>query len=293
MGNAPAPGNESDKSNGRTNPVETPKKHPLRVFGKGVVAFAAGVVALAALVTLAGSAIIKTIDPYRDSKEEIRFLGIDLDVEAVNGKLGTPEESHALCKVTSVCHAVKDDGLLLNVYRDDHYTVRAVFDEGTMEFYAVTLGNPEIGKFRSSMFKPHVRWLDRDLGILGERTYVKIHEKAAVDVKPATRIFLGSRESAYAEVLLAGGAGDGQGLILGWAPDGYAKLPWNLEGANALYDAQPATGEGSAPFEAADNFRVASVPNTYGVFHEDGGHTGSILRDPGNVIELLLFGNRF
>lgn len=221
-----------------------------------------------------------TADPLQARKEAIDSLALEQSVEFVTSKLGVAQESHPLCKKISSCSQYESDEPLLNIYRDEHYTVRAVFDANSLNFFAVTT--------KSDQFKPQIRWL-YDLGGLGEFTYKEA--STADGIQPAAvKIHLGPRSTAYAEIVSVGAPGHYQGLMLGSAPDGYGKLPWDIEGAEALSAQQISTSDQQALLAAADSFRAASAPNTIGLFLDDGGTVSKLLHDPQNAISILYAG---
>ncbi|WP_445154034.1 ETEC_3214 domain-containing protein [Arthrobacter sp. Hor0625] len=221
-------------------------------------------------------------DPFQAQKEAIDSLALEQSVEFVNSKLGVPRESHPLCSKTSTCSLGTSGEPLLNIYRDDHYTVRAIFDANSLKFFAVTM--------ESDQYKPHIRWL-YGLGAVGEFTY---KDAAVTDgIEPtALMIQLGPRSSAYAEIISVGAPGHYQGLILGWAPDGFGNLPWDSKGAEALSAKQISSTDRQALLEAAGSFRSGSVPNTVGLFLDDGGTMSQLLNDPQNAIAILYAGTR-
>ena len=221
-----------------------------------------------------------TGDPFQAQKEAVDSLALEQSVESVNSKLGVPKESHPLCSKISSCSQDTSREPLLNIYRDEHYTVRAVFDANGLNFFAVTMA--------SDQFKPHIRWL-YDLGALGEFTY---EEASAADgIQPtAVMIHMGPRSSAYAEIVSVGAPGHYQGLMLGWAPDGFGNLPWDIEGAGALNTKQISSSDQQALLAAAGPFRAGSVPNTVGLFLDDGGTMSELLHDPQNAISILYAG---
>jgi hypothetical protein len=221
-----------------------------------------------------------TADPFQAQNEAIDSLALEQSVEFVNGKLGVPQESHPLCSKISSCSQDTSGEPLLNVYRDEHYTVRAVFDANSLKFFAVTT---ESGKF-----KPHVRWL-YDLGALGEFTYKDA--SAADGIQPtAAMVHLGPRSSSYAEIVSVGAPGHYQGLMLGWAPDGLGNLRWDSKGAEDLNAKQISSSDQQAWLAAAGSFRAGSVPNTIGLFLDDGGTMTKLLHDPQNAIAILYAG---
>lgn len=225
-------------------------------------------------------AVSGTADPFQAEQKAIDSLALEQSVEFVNSKLGVPRESHPLCSKISSCSQDTSGEPLLNIYRDEHYTVRAVFDANSLNFFAVTA--------ESDQFKPRVRWLS-DLGILGEFTYMDA--SAAVRIQPtAVTIFLGPRSSSYAETFSVGAAGHYQGLMLGFAPDGLGNLPWDSKGAEALSAKQIPPTDRQALVAAAGPFRAGSVPNTIGLFLDDGGTMSKLLQDPGKAIAILYTG---
>ncbi|WP_157366305.1 ETEC_3214 domain-containing protein [Arthrobacter sp. Soil763] len=225
-------------------------------------------------------AVQSTPDAFQAQKEAIDSLALEQSAEFVSSKLGVPRESHPLCSKVSTCSQGTPGEPLLNIYRDDYYTVRAIFDANSLKFFAVTM--------ESDQYKPHIRWL-YDLGALGEFTYKDA--SVADGIEPtAAMIHLGPRSSSYAEIISVGAPGHYQGLILGWAPDGFANLPWDIKGAEALNAKQIPSSDRKTLLKAADPFRAGSVPNTAGLFLDDGGPVSKLLQDPGNAITILYAG---
>jgi hypothetical protein len=219
-------------------------------------------------------------DPFQAQKEAIDSLALEQSVEFVNSKLGVPQESHPLCSKISSCRQDTSGEPLLNIYRDEHYTVRAVFDANSLNFFTVTM--------ESDQFKPHIRWL-YDLGALGEFTYKDASVADGIQPIGAT-IHLGPRSSSYAEIVSVGAPGHYQGLMLGWAPDGFGNLPWDSKGAEALNAKQISSSDQQALLAAAGSFRAGSVPNTVGLFLDDGGTMSELVHDPQNVIAIFYVG---
>jgi hypothetical protein len=277
--------NSSDDKDGGSRIARAIASHKKRTFWIVlglVVALAAGFNTLRDAGSSVSSMITEVTDPFREQKEAIDALALEQTVEYVNSKLGQPQQSEALCSEGLFCGKDTSRDLRLNIYRNEHYTVRAVFEANSLKFFAVTL--------RTDQFKPQIRWLDHELGFLGEVTYKQAYESVPAGVEPdAAMILLGPRSSSYAEVLAAGAPADYQGLVLAWAPDGYGKLPWNVEGAQVLSAAQLSSNDQLPGLDAAESFRTGSVPNTFGLFHDDG-FVGDLIHDPQNTISILYKG---
>lgn len=215
---------ESKSGNRLLKILETLKRHPLIVILGVLVAVAASFTTVLDMTERVKPIISNAIDPYHAQKEAVNSLQLQQTVDFVNSNLGQPEVSEDLCKVTATCTNGEQSRMLLNIYRDEQYTIRAVFDENSLDFFAVTL--------QSEKFKPQIHWLDYDLGALGTVTYQQAYDPVDGVVEPTAQIFFGPQTTAYAEVFAAGAPAQYQGLMLGWAPDGFGNLPWDLAGGN-------------------------------------------------------------
>lgn len=204
-----------------------PKRHM-----KGRIV-AAGVAALSAVALFAGctsnvrqagpdrpSDGSQTAHPYQDDQQALDSLALG-DAEAfVTSRLGEPRQSLDLCSEAGICRPTPAHRPVLNVYRHENYTVRAVFDGNKMEFYAVTR--------ESEQFKPHLK-MPFDWGELGEFTYAQASGIAPDDLDAFHR-----RYPSYAEVKSLG-APNFQGIVLGYSPDGHGdERSWDVEMAQIL-----------------------------------------------------------
>jgi hypothetical protein len=278
------PTQEKDTSNSRVvRTIESLKKHPLVTVLGTLVAVVAGCATIMDMSERMAPVVENVIAPTRAQEEAISSLALEQTVDFVNGKLGQPQQSEDLCRVVPICSSTRTGEPTLNVYRDEHYTVRAVFEANSLEFFSVTL--------ESEIFRPHIKWNGYDLGVLGQVKYAEAYQPVTVNVEPtAVMIFLGPQSSAYTEVVAPGAPGDYQGLILASAPDGNGEVAWDMEGAVALNEAQLASAGKPASLDQAHEFRAGSAPNTFGMFHDDGDHIGNLLHDPQNALTLLYAG---
>jgi hypothetical protein len=239
----------SDSDSRFVSLVEKFKGHPLGYILIAIIVSLGAVAAAYQGYQLIKTAVVNSTNPYHAQKDAIASLALGGTVEFVNGKLGQPQQSGDLCRQVSFCAPDQPDEVLLNVYRDEQYTVRAVFEQNSLEFFAVTV--------ETEKFKPDISWLGYELGQLGEFTYADAEDAMDGDVHPTA---LASQSSAYAEVIAVGGAGDYQGLMLAWALDGYGNLPWNAEGARKLNESHPANAADA--LKVAEDFRAGSAPKT-------------------------------
>jgi hypothetical protein len=214
-----------------------------------------------------------------EAEEAIASLKTEQTLEYVNSKLGEPQQSKDLCAGIRVCGQDTSHKPELKIYRNEYYTVRAVFDGNSMEFFAVTLGSGEV--------KPRPSW-NPSLGPLGEFTYKEVsYGNAPKDLTKAAISIASGAKHAYAEVTPLGEPGHNRGLVLATAPDGY-EIAWDRAAGQALIAVQDSSG-GQVGLEAADAFRANSAPDTFGLFHDDG-YVGNLLHDPQNVIQILYLG---
>jgi hypothetical protein len=240
----------------------------------GVIgALAGGISNVGGVVSSASSQINNIIHPYQKEQEVIDSLTLQQTTGFVNSKFGEPQQSEDLCARARICGQDTSHDLKLKVYRNEHYILRAVFDGDSLEFFAVTM--------KSGKFKPHPKW-NYDIGPLGDRTY-----KQAFQGLEWTEAAIQSRPKAltYAEVTPLGGPGNYSGLVLASAPDG-ASQRWDTAAAQELLAVQSASGGRLTGLSAADPFRANSVPNTFGIFHDDG-FLGTLLHEPQNAISIL------
>ena len=191
---------------------------------------------------------------------------------SVNDRLGEPRQSMDLCSEIG-CKPTESNKPVLNIYRHEDYTVRAVFDGNKLEFYAVTR--------ESEKYKPNLK-LPFDWGELGEFTYTNGITPDDVDV-------FHRRFPSYAEVKPLGPPGHDLGTVLGFTPDGYSDdQSLYLEGLSALDSAL--SKEPKERVAAAEGFRAGSKPNTQGVFHDDGGFVGNLLHSAENARQIIAMG---
>lgn len=215
------------------------------------------------------------IHPFQKEQEAIDALALQQTVEFVNSKLGEPQQSEDLCSRTLICEPDTTHRPILNIYHDEHYTVRAVFDDNSLEFFSVTLV--------SGKFKPH-RAGNYDIGTLGDKTYKEAFQglsttEAAVTETPRSGM-------SYAEVTPLGAPGRYTGLVLAYSPNGFTNLPLDVNAARKLLAAQTSAGGRLTGLSAAESFRANSVPNTFGLFHDDG-YVGNLLHDPQKAMSIL------
>lgn len=241
-----------------------------------LAAIAGGINNVGGVFSNASSLINNIAHPYQIEQEAIDSLTLRQTRESVNSKFGEPQQSEELCARTRLCGQDRSHDLKLNIYRNEHYTLRAVFDGNSLEFFAVTM---ESGKF-----KPRPKW-NYDIGPLGDRTYRQAFPGLEM-TKAAIQSTL--KSNTYAEVTPLGAQGNYSGLVLASVPDG-SNQRWDSAAAQELLAAQNSSGHGLTGLEAADPFRASSVPNTFGIFHDDG-FLGSLLHNPQNAISILYEG---
>lgn len=196
-------------------------------------------------------------------------------VSSVNSRLGEPRQSFQLCDEIR-CELTESHKPMLNIYRHDDYTVRAIFDGNKLEFYAVTR--------ESEKYKPHLK-MPFDWGELGEFTYKQasgITNTNPDDVDSFHRRFL-----SYAEVKQIGYP-NFQGIVLGYTPDGYGdERSLDAEGLSAL-DSALSKGPNER-VAAAEHFRSTSKPNTQGIFNAED-YVGNLLQNASNARQIISVG---
>lgn len=204
-------------------------------------------------------------------QDAVASLALGDAISSVSSRLGEPRQSMDLCSEIG-CKPTESHEPVLNIYRHEDYTVRAVFDGNKLEFYAVTR--------ETERYKPHFK-MPFDWGELGEFTYKDGITPDDVDA-------FHRRFPSYAEVKPLGPAGHDLGTVLGFTPDGYSdKQSLYLEGLSALDSAL--SKEPTERVAAAEPFREGSKPNTQGIFHDDG-YVGNLLHSAQNARQIISVG---
>lgn len=200
------------------------------------------------------------------------------DAEAsVTKGLGEPRQSLDLCAEIRTCGPDTSHKPVLNIYRHEDYTVRAVFDGNKLEFYAVTR--------ESDKFKPHLK-MPFDWGELGEFTYSQVSTSG---ITPDDLDAFHRRFPSYAEIKSLG-APNFQGIVLGYTPDGRGdERSWDAKAVQALDAALVPSNGPKQRVEAAEPFRAASKPNTQGIFNDDG-FVGNLLHNARNARQIISVG---
>lgn len=154
-----------------------------------------------------------------------------------------------------------------------------MFDSNSLALYAMTLMSADL--------QPPMTFVGGSLGKLGTVTF-----EQALGIQPTdAAIHMGPSSSAYAEVLAGGRPAHYQGLLLAWAPAGFASSPmrWNMNGARAFEQASRLPGGFFDP-TTDSAFRAGSTPNTFGRFRDNGGFVASVAHHAFQLIPLLYAG---
>ncbi|PJJ56952.1 hypothetical protein CLV56_1170 [Mumia flava] len=261
--------------------IERVKAHPVRVVIVAVV----GTIGFVWLAVDLGARTYDAIDgwlhPHSEQYAELAQLDLDSRLSYLEGEMGTAKQVVDLCADQVVDCPRGAPPLLMYVHESDDLVVRSVFEKDSLELYAVTRVSDRLA--------PPMRWLDWDLGDLGDVTFAEATEAPGVEPTSAW-VWMGPRGSAYAEVVTAGAAGRYRGLLLGWARDGYGgpDAAFDVESANEL-QTQSLAGE---PYDTRTlaAFRAGTTPNTWGEFRDDGGTVGGLAHDAEQVMLLLSVG---
>jgi hypothetical protein len=145
---------------------------------------------------------------------------------------------------------------MVHSYSFDAYDLRILYDEESVRFFAVTTKRRDF----NPTFAPLQIAQNEEDNKLGLGSFNQIISSEPSDFE----IFQGmGARSWYWETHYLGGAGEYLTFYLGWSSVG-AGSAFVPEYAEAL--AQASEQERS---EALSNFRVWSVPNTYGFYEED------------------------
>jgi hypothetical protein len=275
-------------SNERGNPratwftmaIESAKRHPVVVVVCAVVAVAGFVFTVADQPTRASG----RSNAHGEEYAALDSLDLDTTPQFLEDNFGRAQKSIDLCRYRP-CPPPVRNSLRMYIYKSRDFAVRAVFEDQSLELYAVTVMSPELA--------PRMKWLGYDLGKLGEATSRQAL-LAADNIGPTDiAVFMGPNSAAYADVVSVGAPGHYRGLFLAWAPDGNGgpKLSFALDAAQRLAIAQ-ATGAPMRPRLVA-RFRSGTTPNTFGQFRDDGGYVGTLAQDADKLISLLYEGTDF
>lgn len=266
--------------------VARAKRHPVIVVIGVLVAVITVLAKLSQGIALGGDAL-DALDNWRHpyAREYAKLAAIDLGMSrpTIDEKLGTSTRLVDVCaEAAPLCvHAPAGD-LELAYYESEQRTVRALFDEGTLRMYAVTLTS-------TSDFALPMRWLGHELGNLGEADYQQALAPTAVAPTDAA-VFMGPQSSAYVEIVAAGAPADYRGLLLANLPSGRGDLAFDAQAGRALVRDDIAGG--AFDRSVHEQFRSGSVPNTFGEFRDDGGWISALVANgrADQLIPLLYLG---
>ena len=233
------------------------------------------------VAVVAGVYVWSELARIQRDHDALASLALGDSEQWANRQLGEPRQSLDLCSEIQ-CESGSTHKPVLNVYRHEDYTVRAVFDLNKLEFYAVTQ--------ESEKYKPHFK-KPYDLGELGDRSY---KETMTIDTDPAdVDMFTRSADASYAEVTPLGAANHYNGIVLAHASDGYSsEQAWDSGSAEVL---QRSIASSKGPKErvaAADQFRRSSHPNTQGFFRDES-YVGNLLHDASKARAIVSIGSGY
>jgi hypothetical protein len=255
--------------------VEVIEKHKKKSWAILIV-FVVGLITSVSSVGQIASDVWSVFTNAQSERDAPTSLALGDAVSSVDSRLGEPRQSFELCDEIT-CEPTEAHQPLLNVYRHEDYTVRAVFDGNKLEFYAVTR--------ESEKYKPHLK-MPFDWGELGEFTY---KQASSITSEPDDLDAFERRFLSYAEVKSLG-APNFQGIVLGHAPDGYSdEQSRDSEAQRALDDALLPSKGPREQVAAAELFRATSRPNTQGIFNDDG-FVGSLLRNAEYARQIISVG---
>ncbi|GAA5121266.1 ETEC_3214 domain-containing protein [Pseudonocardia adelaidensis] len=237
--------------------IDRAKRHPVVLIASTVVAVLVFFGTVGDVFGRISGAVTGVVNPHRQDYEHLAQIELGVTPQYLEQRLGTARRSVDLCTEIPCPPEGAGEKLTMNLYQSESVAVRALFGDSGLEWFAITLLSGDVN--------PPMKWLDRDLGALGEVTFTEALEAAKVEPTDAD-MFLGPQSTAYVEVVAAGAAGDHRGLILAFAPDGWSG-EFERDAADAVEQLNDATYD---PGVAAP-FRSASQPDTYGEFLDDGG----------------------
>jgi hypothetical protein len=246
--------------------IDRAKRHPVVLVATTVVAVLVFFGTVSDVFGRISGAVTGVVNPHQQDYERLARIDLGVTPEYLEGVLGSARRSVELCRELSCPPEAESLGLTMRLYQSDFVAVRALFAGSSLEWYTVTL--------RSDDLNPPMKWLDHNLGALGDVTYAQALEVPEVEPTDVD-MFLGARSAAYVEVFAGGAPSHYRGLILAHAPDGWATGAFDREAAWAVQQ------QGDAPYDpaVASRFRSASQPNTFGQFVDDGGVLAGLAGD--------------
>jgi hypothetical protein len=246
--------------------IDRAKRHPVVLVVTTVVAVLVFFGTVSDVFGRIAGAVTGVANPHEQDYERLARIDLGVTPQYVEGFLGSARRSVDLCRELPCPPEAEGLGLTMNLYQSDFVAVRALFVDSSLEWYTVTL--------RSDDLNPPLKWLDYNLGALGDITYAQALEVPKVEPTDVDMI-LGPQSTAYVEVFAGGAPADYRGLVLAHAPDGWAKGAFDREAAEAVQQLN------DAPYNAAvaSRFRSASQPNTFGQFVDDGGVLADLAGD--------------
>jgi hypothetical protein len=256
--------------------IERAKRHPIVIVVGTVVGLLIFLTTVGDLYGRMSDVVHDWRNPYDEDYKQLAELDLGVTPDYLDEWLGKPRRSVELCRELSCPPEAEDQTLIMNMYESKLVTVRAIFVDSGLEWYAVTLLSDEL--------EPPMTWLDHNLGTLGRVTYAEALEVPGVEPTDVD-MFLGPQSSAYVEILAAGAAADYRGLILASAPTGWSGAgSFDRESAEAVMQLNEATYDAGV----AGPFRSKSRPNTFGEFVDDGGIV-SVLAGEAELARALLY----
>lgn len=254
--------------------IDRAKRHPVVLVVTTVVAVLVFFGTVSDVFGRISGAVTGVVNPHQHDYERLARIDLGVTPEYLDGVLGSARRSVDLCRELSCPPEAESLGLTMNLYQSDFVAVRALFAGSSLEWYTVTL--------RSDDLSPSLKWLDHNLGALGDVTYAQALDVPKVEPTDVD-VFLGPRSTAYVEVFAGGAPSHYRGVILANAPDGWAKGAFDREAAEAVEQRD------DAPYDSAvaSRFRSRSQPNTFGQFVDDGGVLANLAGDAEFDRELL------
>lgn len=221
------------------------------------------------------------IAPNRAELSALTELDLGMRLAAFEDTFGVAKQVVDLC-AEGQCPDDAPESLQMYIHETDDLTVRAVFAGDRLDLYAVTLAGSDV--------TPPIRWLGFEMGELGRVTFSEAWSKTEGVSPTAHDLFFGAKAISYAEVASVGAPGKYRGLLLGWAPEGYAgpEVPFDSSAAMAVQQQALDGIEDGGP--TLERFRSNSAPNTWGEFRDDGGYVSRLARNAEDVRVLLHVG---
>lgn len=221
----------------------------------------------------------KTSTPAPKKPEiDLSVLALGISPEFFTKKVD-PQQSVDLCDLDDQCLQPQGDHLTMSVTTSTNLVVRAVFEKRRLVMYLITL--------RTNSLAPTMPWLDYNLGELGKVSLKDAFTRIDADV-PKKMSFLQFRNKAsFSTVVSPGAPGKYQGLVLAFDPFGAQDDPIDLDLKNGNVLAANKLKKTQSSPRVLASFEQSTVPNTYGIFKDDG-HLHELLENPDNLIYLIL-----